>query len=262
MTGMATDLGTTMATIALRLGSYKDDVDLTVHGADDMYIGDLDAYIQVGHSAIACIAAAMAMAGRTELAAILDLPCGYGRVLRMLRAAFPEADITACDIQQDAVAFCAARFGARPVPSANDPREIPIGDQFDLVWCGSLITHLSESRSCSFLDWFVERLRPEGMLLFSVHGRDAVRRWRAQGDARLGRVARDFERRGYGYRDHAGVSGYGTSACRPSWVAAQLERRDDVCLLFHAERGWDDFHDIVAVVKRDPHHRQDAFVNV
>src|SRR5262249_34860974 len=37
---------------------------------------------------------------------ILDLPCGYGRVLRMLRAAFPNATIHACDIKADALDFC------------------------------------------------------------------------------------------------------------------------------------------------------------
>jgi SAM-dependent methyltransferase len=259
---MPTELAESLATIARRLSGYKDRVDLTLHPADDMYAGDLRDYVQVGHSAIAGIATAMAMAGRTELTTILDLPCGYGRVLRMLRAAFPEAELTGCDVQRDGVDFCAERFGARPVYSADEPRAIGIGEPFDLVWCGSLITHLSESRSRAFLDWFIERLRPDGLLLFSVHGRDAVRRWREQGDARLARVARDFERRGYGYRDHTGVDGYGTSACRASWVAAELERRGDVCLLFHTERGWDDFHDLVAVVKRDPHHPQDAFVNV
>ena len=57
---------------------------------------------------------------------ILDLPCGHGRVLRYLSAAFPEAEITACDIMREGVDFCASTFGAIPVYSQDDPQQIPL----------------------------------------------------------------------------------------------------------------------------------------
>ena len=72
---------------------------------------------------------------------ILDLPCGHGRVMRWLRATFPKASLTACDIDGDGVSFCAETFGARPALSSTDPEDLVLGT-FDLIWCGSLLTHL------------------------------------------------------------------------------------------------------------------------
>ncbi len=263
---METELARTMALVSCRLASYKDEVDLTRHPDDDMFKGDLDFYIQVGHSAIAGIATAMVMAGTTHLGSILDLPCGYGRVLRMLAKAFPEAELTACDVLTDGVSFCAERFGATGVVSQADPRDIPITETFDLVWCGSLLTHLPLKRARAFLNWMIERLSPEGLLVFSTHGRDAVHRWRAMDNRRINGVIADFEATGFGYRGHPRSSGYGsgygTAACTPAWLAGELQNHPDICLLYHAERGFDDFQDLVAVVKRDPHHGQNAFINL
>ena len=46
---------------------------------------------------------------------ILDMPCGHGRVTRVLRARFPDAAITVCDIDRDGAGFASDRFGARGV---------------------------------------------------------------------------------------------------------------------------------------------------
>ena len=46
---------------------------------------------------------------------MLDFACGHGRVMRTLKAAFPDALLTACDIDRDGVDFCARTFGAAPV---------------------------------------------------------------------------------------------------------------------------------------------------
>ena len=51
---------------------------------------------------------------------ILDLPCGYGRVTRGLRSQFPDADITVCYIDRDAVNFCARKFKATGFYGTND----------------------------------------------------------------------------------------------------------------------------------------------
>src|SRR4051812_20897648 len=61
-------------------------VDLRVDPHDAMHVGDGEHYLRVGLSAMRCIRAATAGTPRR----ILDLPCGHGRVLRMLRAAYPD----------------------------------------------------------------------------------------------------------------------------------------------------------------------------
>src|SRR5581483_10052394 len=65
---------------------------------DEMYAGDADHYFGVGRSALRCVRLAMLAAGKQRVCRILDLPSGHGRVLRYLKAAFPEARLTACDL--------------------------------------------------------------------------------------------------------------------------------------------------------------------
>ena len=75
---------------------------------------------------------------------ILDLPSGYGRVMRFLKAEFPEAALTACDVIREGVDFCARTFGARAIYGKEDPSELELDERFDLIWCGSLLTHVDE----------------------------------------------------------------------------------------------------------------------
>src|SRR5918993_1992586 len=71
-----------------------------VHYDDGMYKGDGAHYFKVGLSALCCIDEAVESAGLAEVRRVLDLPCGYGRVLRFLVHRFPAAQITACEIDR------------------------------------------------------------------------------------------------------------------------------------------------------------------
>src|SRR5262245_60754125 len=113
----------------------EEDVCRTISPNDDMLAGDQDNYFRVGRSALDCISLSLQAAGKpaSDVRYILDLPCGHGRVLRYLRAAFPGAEITACDLLRDGVDFCAATLGAIPVYSHDEPARIPLAeDGFDL----------------------------------------------------------------------------------------------------------------------------------
>jgi SAM-dependent methyltransferase len=255
----AIDLAATSGAIASRLSGYRSRIDTTIAAGDEMYTGDLAGYLSVTHSAVAQIAHAMAACGRTSCERILDLPCGHGRVLRGLEAAFPEAELTACDINRDGVDFCAARFGAHGVYSDPDPARIELDGLFDLIWVGSLLTHLDSDRCLAFLELLRAHLAPGGLLLFSSHGRNAVKRWRRD-DERAGAIAADFREHGFGYRDHPGVEGYGTSAFTAAWIAAQLSACEDLMLVGFVERGLADHQDLTVLLKMDVHHPQNELL--
>ena len=106
---------------------------------------------------------------------ILDFPCGHGRVLRYLRAEFPQAEITACDLLRDGVDFCAANFGAIPVYSDPDPSRIGLPrDAFDLIWVGSLFTHFDAARWAKSFSFSAETCCGRAECSFSRH-MDGVR---------------------------------------------------------------------------------------
>ena len=86
----------------------------------------------VAYSALACIQSVRIKQHKEMFESVLDLPCGHGRVLRALKAAFPGANFTACDLDQHGVDFCVRRFGAAGVYSNLDPNKIRIYANFDL----------------------------------------------------------------------------------------------------------------------------------
>ena len=78
-----------------------------------------ESYFVVGVSALHTIRNAQTLIGAPPPARILDMPCGHGRVLRTLKAAYPTSDLTACDIDRDGVDFAQAP-SERP-PSTRRP---------------------------------------------------------------------------------------------------------------------------------------------
>jgi SAM-dependent methyltransferase len=172
---------------------------------------------------------------------MLDFDCGRGRVLRVLKAAFPDAELTACDIDRDAVDFCTEVFGTTPLYFHDDPARIETDATFDLIWCGSLFLHLAADRWTGFLEFFERRLRPWGLLVFSTSGRYQV----------TDETAADFRRTGFVFQDHEAGAGWGTAVASPAWVCGQLAARPGLRLIGYAERGWKQ-QDVVACARVGP----------
>jgi SAM-dependent methyltransferase len=214
-------------------------------------------YHNVGQSAFRCIKLALLAASKKEIGKILDLPCGHGRVQRVLRAAFPEAHITACDIDRDGVDYCARTFAATPVYSAENPRLIPLDDRFDLIWCGSLLTHLDREAWPPFLRFFQARLNPGGVCIFTVHGRHSVGALRrgklTYGLADVPEILEEYDRDGFGYQKYPShtLSNYGISLSSPSWVINHLLEHTELRLTLYTEKAWDNHQDVVACVRAE-----------
>jgi SAM-dependent methyltransferase len=229
-----------------------------IASGDEMYGAYPEAaahYFDVGASAIDGIQLCLRAAGKDRVGRILDLPCGHGRVLRHLKAAFPEAMLTACDVNRDGADFCARTFGARAVYGEEDPRRNRIDDTFDLIWCGSLLTHVEAERWESFLRWFTSRLEPRGLLVFTTLGRVpgawVGRQLTTYGLGRDGarKLSRAFERKGFGYVNYPHASSYGIALASPAWVVSQLGQIPELRIVHYAEARWDDHQDIVACVR-------------
>jgi SAM-dependent methyltransferase len=215
-------------------------VDRTIHPDDGMFDGDGEHYFSVGESALRSIRLAMVAAGVDEPKRILDLPCGYGRVMRILRAAFPEAEIAGCDLLAEGVEFCRRTFGSTSIRAAERPEEIDLGGTYDLIWCGSLVTHLEAERWEGFLRLFASALAPRIETGVDTYG---------LGEERAREVLDVYAGTGFGYAEYPTIPGYGISVSSPSWVATRLERLSDLRIVFFEERAWDAHHDIVAVAR-------------
>jgi SAM-dependent methyltransferase len=231
-------------------------VSAEVAASDSTFVPEWrDHYFRVGQSAFRCIKVAMLAAEKIAVRKILDFPCGHGRVLRVLRAAFPDAEITACDADRDGVDFCAKTFGSRSVYSAEDPGATAINDLFDLIWSGSLLSHLDQHRWQQVLEFFDAHLSSGGIVVFTVHGRQSVQ-WLRTGEHDYALrdpagIVMQYDRDGFGYQEyltHANPND-GIAISSPAWVLQELLKRPGLRLLSYTEKGWDNHQDVVACLK-------------
>jgi SAM-dependent methyltransferase len=227
----------------------------TIAPEDWIHTRGRETYYTTGRTTIRRIRLAMLQTRKTDVRRILDFGSGYGRILRQFKAAFPDAHLTACDILQEAVDFCAETFGAEGVYAADDPGKTELAGQFDLIWLGSLFTHIDAARWTSLLDLLERVLEPGGLLLFSTQGRFirdqiATRNWLdAYGqpiwvnwgvtEEQLDAVVDDYDRSGFGYLEWGALERrYGTSIATPAWVLGQLQARPRLEIVGYWERGW------------------------
>jgi SAM-dependent methyltransferase len=214
-------------------------------------------YFQVGADALRLIVASLVQNMRRPPQRILDFPSGSGRVTRHLRAFFPEAEIWACDLYGGHIDFCARQFGARPKKSVEDLRKLEFETDFDLVFCGSLLTHLPEQGVSAALGAVARALSPTGLAVVTFQGRHAEHiqrhKWKYVDDELFALAERQVRKKGFGFVDYRGgfrsrfnaQARYGVTLVRPSWVTQQLETDPNIRIMGYAERAWDDHQDVL-----------------
>ena len=137
--------------------------------------------------------------------------------------------------------------------------EIDFGEKFDLVFCGSLLTHLPEALFSDTINLLARSLSDSGIAVVTLHGRfsDHLQATRPNfylPDQCYEVAAENVRRTGFGYVDYThnvlqGLfnkeEGYGIALVRPHWVMRLLEPRTDLRLLGYVERGWDIHQDVL-----------------
>ena len=239
------------------------EVSLRVHSNDGMYAAPVgrrylaeEHYLSVGLSALRCIDDALDKSKRTDpVRTVLDFPSGYGRVLRFLRVRFAAAEITVSEIDTIALDFCKSEFSVNAIISHDDLSRLSISGNFDLIWCGSLITHKTEKDATDLLEFFHDVLSPDGLCVFTTHGQASVK-WIQEKSRTYGltassqqEVLSQFYQGGYGYADYPNQHGNGISVVsrdRMVAIARSVGPWDETIFL---EQGWDDHHDVYGFTK-------------
>jgi MoaA/NifB/PqqE/SkfB family radical SAM enzyme/SAM-dependent methyltransferase len=111
--------------------------------------------------------------------AVADYASHYGRMTRALRAALPHAAVYACDIDADAVEFCAEQLGAFPVVTGWRPEENPLPGELDAIVCVSLLTHTPLEHWRRTLRAWARMLRPGGVVAFTYLSERYLEPWLA-----------------------------------------------------------------------------------
>ena len=219
-----------------------------IHPQDGMWHSGPDWYWSIGRSALQCVLDALAATWRDkDPGSILDLGCGYGRVGRHLRAAFPYARFYWCDVA--GAEFCAERFGGEAIRSDTDPTAIRL-PLVDVMWIGSLFTHLTEKSTRRWLCTLAERVNPEGVLIATFHGRTSLATYRKTGTLNPGtadRIEEECRLLGWGYQPYQASEdaewGFSmTSAAKLAEIGASVP---GMRIAGIREAGWGNNHDVL-----------------
>lgn len=207
---------------------------------------NLKHYQLVGENGWQCISECLQAAHVTPRTA-LDLPCGYGRVLRYIVQHVPE--VTASDVIGEAVRFCAQEFHVRPVMSTNNLAFLRLPDHYDLIWVGSLVTHLAPANVGLLLDALSEALTPGGLLVFTTMPephRDHLSEYGPPVIHTLPAIRDALDREGQYFEPRTELAFHSAA-----WVKRMMQDRP-LQPVGHLPRGWDDHQDVWAFQKLTP----------
>ena len=231
---------------------------IVIAPADDMCVPDASHYFQVGREALALVQDGATLASSGPIAAILDLPSGYGRIARWFRTAYPTAQLTVSDTQQEAVDFCSAQLGATGVLATVDGshwKSLP--GPYDIIWCGSLLTHFDSDEWINHLRRFAERMTPNGVLVFTSHGLPALDKMQSGEKnyglppADVGQLCSAATQSGFGYAAYPDTPAYGISVAQPGWIRELIARETSLRVLDIRVAAWGQHHDVVVCSRRN-----------
>ena len=231
----------------------------TISPNDHMFWHSRDAnkYHWVGRSAIESIKAILKLANRKTIKSILDFGCGHGRVCRAIRAEFPSSKITVCDLKRDAVDFCKKEFDATPIYSSDQIRDISLPGEFDLIWVGSVFSHLNRESWFMLLDLFHSSLVADGILIASVEGPFSFRQLQKGNPGGLTfsgveKIKKDYEQEVFGYAPYKnGVSPIptiGRTFVTHAWTQKAMQKVGFRCFAI-VERGYGGLQDVFGCLR-------------
>lgn len=232
------------------------EINRTIHPGDRMWQPGESWYFSVGRSALRLADLAARTSWLPRIGSILDLPCGHGRVARHLRAGFPDAELYFCDIESGGADFCAETFGGHAIHSQPELAEVAL-PAVDLIWVGSLFTHVDIDRTRRWLRHLCDHLNQDGILVATFHGDWSVRMHESHYpmcDPETWQVILDgYHTTGYGYAPYANNrwGNYGVSLARPETIIGLVREIPGVRLAGYLERGWANNHDVVMIAKDD-----------
>jgi SAM-dependent methyltransferase len=222
-------------------------------------------YFDCGADALRLCVGALIHNMRDVPKTILDLPSGHGRVARHFKAFFPDAKIVASDLYANRFEFCVKQFGIEGKKSTEHFDDLHFDDKFDLIFCGSLLSHLPEPDYKAAIRCMVRSLSDRGIALISLMGRRSEYQqrncWQFIDMPRFEHAMSTVPATGFGYVDYGQhwmetvwteQQHYGIAMVRPWYAVKNIEQIDEVRVLGFIERGWDDSQDVLIIGKPGP----------
>jgi len=140
--------------------NYEQDFGISAFKFVEAAIRRYDAYDQL---------VSQVFGGFDRLDSVLDFASGYGRLTRVLAHKLPKDRIWVSDIYTKAIEWQVANYGVQGFFSTESPDDLRHDRTHDVVWVGSLFSHLPNGLFQRWLEKIWSFVSPRGVLAFSVH---------------------------------------------------------------------------------------------
>ena len=232
-------------------------VNMTIHQYDNMYntAQKPEDYAYVGESGLQTVMSVLMASPTKTVNNILDFGCGHGRVGRFLRAFFSDARMTFADVDPDCVTFCANVFSGTAYVTPHNFAELKFDEKYDLIWLGSVFTHMDYERMKLLFDKLFESLTPAGVLVGTFRGSKMYQTYLKNPEvaARDMDLIKEFEEKGIAYKRYPNWPyDWGLSLIKPFRLIEIGERNSDARLVAYTEVGWANAHDVAAWTNVSP----------
>jgi len=233
-------------------------IDRTIHNEDDMFnkaVNGWDDYLLVGKSAIFTIYNALLPSRLNEVGSFLDFGCGHGRVARHLRFAFPCAKLFYSDIDDTAWQYCAAQYDGIGFSSEADFNNLIIPEKIDIIWLGSVFTHLNWGRSLALWRKLFDALKVNGIIVATFRGFESYNMMisnpeRFNHGGYYDQMLNEYLNIGFGYQDYKGYKNWGQNLFSIQKIAELSQHTKNARLVNYSEAGWANIHDVAVWTKR------------
>ncbi len=230
---------------------------------EKMPYDDLDSYFWNGRVAAETIRKNQELWQLQEFSDILDMGSGHGRVLRWLKYFYPKAKLTTCDLQKSARDFCESEFKSKSIKSHEELLHVDFQNRFDLIWVGSLLTHLDLDEWRIVLHSLNHSLKIGGVLAFTTNGDLVAQRLKSRdyyGLKEEDRIAilKEYDANQFAFRcylketiTNIDEAKYGISISKPAFVLNFMSELFDMRILFVGEMKWANHQDIYLFIKKE-----------
>jgi SAM-dependent methyltransferase len=177
---------------------------------------------------------------------LLEFASGYGCVTRHLPRVLPRAQITACDIHEEAISFIEDEIGQKALLSRSNPKDFELGAQFDIVFALSFFSHMPKTTWDDWLAALFRHVRVGGSLIFTSNGKYMLERT-FKDSVSLSPEGFWFNRSSE--QHDIDVSEYGTTIVAPEYVTRRIFQRLGGALAFFSPGFWWGAQDVWVVTK-------------
>jgi hypothetical protein len=111
---------------------------------------------------------------RTSNLKLLEFASGYGCVTRHLSNHLSSAQVTSCDIHNNAVNFIRSHLSTDAIISQSSPEELIFEETYDIIFALSFFSHMPRKTWGQWIKKLYSGLNEGGYLIFTTHGKKSA----------------------------------------------------------------------------------------